>query len=185
MSYSDATYLVLFLPLTILIYNLMPQKHRWKVLLIASYIFFWCISKKLIIFIIFSTFSIHHFGLWLKSIQEERNKLLKEAEKESKKAIRAEYLKKQRKVLLLGVLIHLGILLVLKYSGFALENLNALFAMIKIPISFSITKYMMPIGISFYTLQAISYITDVYHEKIQADRNLGRLALFMTFFPQI
>lgn len=185
MSYSDATYLVLFLPLTILIYNLMPQKHRWKVLLIASYIFFWSISKKLIIFIIFSTFSIHHFGLWLKSIQEERNKLLKEAEKESKKAIRAEYLKKQRKVLLLGVLIHLGILLVLKYSGFALENLNALFTMIKIPISFSITKYMMPIGISFYTLQAISYITDVYHEKIQADRNLGRLALFMTFFPQI
>ena len=178
-------YLAIFLPLTILVYNFMPQKHRPKVLLIASYIFFWSISRKLIIYIIASTFSIHHFGLWLSSIQEERNRLLKEAEKSSKKEIRAQYLKKQRNILALAIIIHIGVLLLLKYSKFIGGNINSVFKMMNIPFTLKIHKYLMPIGISFYTLQAISYITDVYHEKIKADKNLARLALFMTFFPQI
>ena len=73
MTYCDALYAAVFLPLTILIYNIVPQKHRWKVLLIASYIFFWSISGKLIIYLLLSTLSIHHFGLWLTSLQNERN----------------------------------------------------------------------------------------------------------------
>lgn len=185
MTYCDVLYLGIFLPLTILLYNLMPQKHRPKILLIASYIFFWSISKNLVIYIILATFCVHHFGLWLGSIQEERNKLLKEAEKTAKKSIRTEYLKKQRKILLFGVLIHLGLLIVLKYTGFIAGNINSLFELLNIPLNITIPKFMMPIGISFYTLQAISYMMDVYHEKIKADKNLGRMALFMCFFPQI
>ena len=185
MTYCSVLYLAIFLPLTVILYNVLPQKHRWKVLLIMSYLFFFSISRKLIIFIILSSFSIHHFGLWLSSIQEERNKLLKEAEKEAKKGIRAEYLKKQRRVLILATIIHIGILLVLKYTGFIGENINALFKAFNLSFSITIPKLAMPIGISFYTLQAVSYIVDVYHEKIQADKNLGRLCLFMTFFPQI
>ena len=185
MTYCDVAYLGLFLPLTMLIYNIMPKKHRPKVLLIASYIFFWSISNKLIVYIILSTFSIHHFGLWLQSLQTERNNLLKEAEKEKKKGIRADYLKKQRSVLLLGAIIHLGLLLVLKYSAFIGGNINSIFVALKIPFKLTIPKFMMPIGISFYTLQAISYMFDVYHEKVKADRNMGRLALYIAFFPQI
>ena len=57
--------------------------------------------------------------------------------------------------------------------------------MLNLPFNLTIPKFIMPIGISFYTLQAISYIFDVYHEKIKADRNVGRLALYLSFFPQI
>lgn len=185
MTYCDIAYLAIFLPLTMLIYSIMPKKHRSKVLLIASYIFFWSISKKLIVYIIFSTFSIHHFGLWLQSLQIERNNLLKEAEKENKKVIRANYLKKQRIVLLLGVIIHLGLLLVLKYSAFIGGNINSLLNALKVTFKLTIPKFLMPIGISFYTLQAISYMFDVYNEKIKVDRNIGRLALYLAFFPQI
>jgi len=185
MTYCDVAYLAIFLPLTMLIYSIVPEKHRSKVLLIASYLFFWSISKKLIVYIIFSTFSIHHFGLWLQSLQTERNNLLKEAEKERKKEIRANYLKKQREVLVLGAIVHLGLLLVIKYSGFIVGNINSLFSALNLSFNLAIPKFLMPIGISFYTLQAISYMVDVYHEKIKADRNVGRLALYLAFFPQI
>ena len=185
MTYCDVGYLAIFLPLTILIYAIMPQKHRWKVLLLASYVFFWSISKNLIIYILLSTLSIYYIGRKLEKIQEERNAILKSAEKERKKEIRAEYLKKQRKILTIGALFNLVILLVLKYSAFIGGNINNLFSALHLSIKLTIPKFLMPIGISFYTLQAVSYLFDVYHEKIKADNNIGRLALYMAFFPQI
>ena len=185
MTYFGTAYFVVFLPLTILIYNIVPQKHRWKVLLLASYAFFWSISKKLIIYVVGSTFLIHYIGIWLEQIQEERNRLLKEAEKEQKKKIRADYLKKQRRVLAFGVLVNIGILLIVKYTGFIGGNINSLLETLKVSFRLKIPKILMPIGISFYTLQAVSYLVDIYHEKIKADKNIARLSLYLTFFPQI
>ncbi len=185
MTYCDVSYLAIFLPLTILIYNIIPQKHRWKVLLIASYVFFWSISKKLIVYIIATTILIYYFGLWLSKLQQKRDELLKQAEKSDKKNIRAEYLKKQRKILTLGVLINVGILLVVKYTGFIGGNLNSLFKAMNLNFALTIPKILMPIGISFYTLQAVAYMVDVYHEKVKADNNIWRLALYLSFFPQI
>ena len=185
MTYCDAVYLALFLPLTIIIYSIMPKKHRAKVLLLASYIFFWSISRKLIVYVWASTLSIFGFGKWLEALQNKRNVILKDAEKSKKKEIRAEYLKKQRRVLALGALLNIGVLLVVKYTGFVGGNINTLFKALSLHITLKIPKILMPIGISFYTLQAVSYLFDVYHEKIKADNNLGRLALYMCFFPQI
>ena len=71
MSYCDIAYLAVFLPLTILIYNIIPQRHRAKVLLLASYAFFWSISRKLIIYILISTVSIYFFGIWLYKIKKK------------------------------------------------------------------------------------------------------------------
>ena len=185
MTYFGVAYFGVFLPLTILIYNIVPQKHRWKVLLLASYAFFWSISKKLIVYVIGSTFLIHYIGIWLEQIQDERNRLLKEAEKEQKKKIRADYLKKQRRVLAFGVLVNIGILLIVKYTGFIGGNINSLLETLKVSFRLKIPKILMPIGISFYTLQAVSYLVDIYHEKIKADKNIARLSLYLTFFPQI
>ena len=185
MTYFGVAYLVVLLPLTALLYNLLPKKHRWKILLLVSYAFFWLISNKLIIYVIGTTFLIHYIGIWLELIQTERNLALKEAEKEQKKSIRADYLKKQRKVLAFGVIVNVGILLVVKYTGFIGGNINSLLQSLKIPLKLQIPKILMPIGISFYTLQAVSYLVDVYHEKIKADKNIARLSLYLTFFPQI
>lgn len=184
MTYFSAMFAV-FLPLTIIFYNIFPQKHRWKVLLIASYIFFWSISGKLLIYLLLSTLSIHYLGLWITSIQNEKDSILKETEKENKKAVKEKYAKKQRRIVIFGVVLHIGLLAILKYSGFAVENINGLFNLLKVPVQFNIPRFLMPIGISFYTLQAVSYIIDVSRGTIKADKNLGRLALYMSFFPQI
>lgn len=85
-------------------------------------------------------------------------------------------------IVLFAVLIHIGLLVILKYTGFFGENINNLLALFNTDFRFKIPKICIPIGISFYTLQGLSYIIDVYKGKINADDNLGRLALFMAFF---
>lgn len=185
MTYTKPIFLVLFLPLVVIAYNLIPQKHRWKVLLIASYIFFWSISGKLLIYLLVTTGLIYSCGLWLNKIQNDRNEEIKNADKSQKKIIKQKYVKKQRIILVLNSLVLLGMIVVLKYSKFLGTNINSLFQIMNLPIQMPIPSFIMPIGISFYTLQAISYIIDVYKEKIKADRNIGRLALFISFFPQI
>ena len=185
MNYFHVLFIGAFLPLTIILYNIVPQKHRWKVLLAASYVFFWSISGKLIIYLFATTLLMYFFGIWLDKIQRKRDDNLKIAEKEKKKSIRQVSTKKQRKVLTLAAIIMIGTLIVLKYTPFITENINSLLEILRIETKLEIIKFMMPIGISFYTLQALSYILDVYKERIKADRNIGRLALFISFFPQI
>ena len=185
MSYTKPVYLVIFLPIIILIYNIVPQKHRWKVLLLSSYVFFWSISGKLIIYLLVATGVTYLCGLWLKKKQDERNEKLLNVDKEKKKEIKQLYVKKQRKIILLGALILIGLLVVLKYTKFFGTNINLLLNTLNIPIQFKIPNFIMPIGISFYTLQAVSYIVDIYKEKFKADKNIGRIALFLSFFPLI
>ena len=185
MSYTNLTFLFVFLPIVILLYNLIPQKHRWKLLLLASYAFFWSISGKLIIYLLVATVVTYICGLKLRAKQEERDKKLQDIEKEKKKELKHLYVKKQRKIIALGALILIGLLVVLKYTNFFGSNINNLFEALNIPIKLNIPRFIMPIGISFYTLQAVSYIVDVYKEKFNADKNLGRIALFLSFFPVI
>lgn len=185
MTYWGVSFLAVFLPLTIIIYNIVPQKHRWKVLLVASAAFFWSISSKLIVYLIFTTIIMHEFGLWFAVNQKEKEEKLQNCEKEQRKQIKQEYLKKQRRVLVFTSLIQIGILAVLKYSGFFASNINNLLSFLNIPIQIPISRFLIPIGISFYTLQAVSYMIDVYKEKIKPEANIFKLALFISFFPQI
>lgn len=184
-SYISVAYLAMFLPVVIIGYSLLPKRFRPWVLLLSSYGLFWIISGKLLVYLLLSTILIHYGGIWLTLLQRERDDYMANPEGASKKEIRMRYVRKQRFVVSFGVILHMGILVVLKYTPFFGESLNELFARVQLPVTISAPEFAVPIGISFYTLQAVSYILDVYHEKIAADRNLGRLALFMSFFPQI
>ena len=184
-SYCSLAYLVFFLPPVVLIYSIIPRKFRWSVLLTASYIFFWIISGKLLIYLLISTMSIHHTGLWLSDIRRERDGILQTTPSSEKRAVRAAFQKRLRAVAAFGVAIQFAALAVLKYSPFFATNINSLFTALNIPLSVSIPNFIAPIGISFYTLQAMSYIFDVYRGTVRADRNPARLALYMAFFPQI
>lgn len=183
MTYFSPEYFLIFLPITLLLYSLSPRKVKPFLLLFANYLFFFFISGRLIVYLLFSTVSIHHFGLWIDKIQQERKLLLKGLSKEEKKPIKEANDKQQNLVLLLAVVLHIGILAVLKYTPFFTFNLNTVLAHFGLQIKEM--KFMIPIGISFYTLQAVSYMTDVRRGVIKADRNIIRLALFMSFFPQI
>lgn len=185
MSYCSPEYFLILLPIAVLLYGITPKKHKPKMLIFLSYAFFWMISNKLLLYLIASTFSIHHFGLWMNNIKQERDEVLKETEKENKKEVKEKYKKKERRVLKLAILVHIGCLVYLKYTPFFLENINSLLKLWNSTVQFEIPKMLIPIGISFYSLQAVSYMADIYNDKIKADTNLGRLALWMAFFPQI
>lgn len=176
---------LLLLLVTVLLYACLPQKARRFVLLISSYIFFFSISGKLLIFLLFSTLSVHHIGLWLSDIQNECSVSTKGLEREERKTLNALYQKKLRRVMGFACVLHIGALLVLKYTPFFNQNINALLGLLGLQFKIPVPKFLIPIGISFYTLQAVAYLFDVYRKKIPADKNLLRLALFMSFFPQI
>lgn len=185
MFHFSLAYLLLFIPITIGLYSIVPKKYRTIVLLLASYFLFWSISGKLLIFILASTFSIHHFGLWINDLNTSLNKELEDASKEEKKLIKEKYKKKKRKIGTLGVLIHLGVLILLKYTGFFATNINSLLELLNLNINLKIPEFLLPIGISFYTLEAISYIVDVSTGKIEREPSLLKLALYLAFFPYL
>ena len=184
-SYFSIAFLVIFLPVCLILYSLLPQKLRKYFLLAASYGFFWLVSGKLVIYLLLTTLSIHYFGLWLDRMHRTRNEAVKGVEKAERKEIKKRFLKQSRWVLAFAIVLHIGVLLTLKYSPFFTTNLNAVFTMLKLPLQLQVPSYLMPIGISFFTLQAVSYLIDVYRETIPADDNIFRLGLFMSFFPQI
>lgn len=110
---------------------------------------------------------------------------MEQTSKEDRKSIKANYQQQQKLIIALAVVLHIGVLVVLKYSAFFVTNLNAGFELLNLTTTLTVPSFVLPIGISFYTMQAVSYLLDVYKQKIQADRNLFRLALYMSFFPQL
>lgn len=170
-SYFSILFALFFFPFTILLYQIFPNSKRGYVLLSASLIFFWSISGTLILFMFISTLLIYCFGLWTETY-------LKAAS--NKKSFQSK-----KKVLCIVIILLIGILVLCKYTGFFLGNLNNFFTWIKIPFNIQGFNIGIPIGISFYTLQAISYCVDVYHQKIRADRYFPRLLLYLVFFPTI
>lgn len=183
MQYVSIIYLLAFLPTLLLIYKFLPQRHRWKLLLAASYFFFFLLSGKLIVYLLFSTVSIHHIGLWLSKC--DADVLENKKTNENSHGLEAAGALKKRRILWFGVVMHVGILLFLKYFNFFGSNINVLLVKLSPLLQLPQIGLAVPIGISFFTMQALSYMVDVYQKKIKADDNLGRLALYMAFFPVI
>lgn len=155
MEYHLLTYSLLFLPVVILLYQLTPARFRWLVLLTADYVFFWMVSKWLILYLFIATFATYGTGRLLAYVSEHAS-------------VKGKQLtKKKRYILASGIAVTLGMLIVFKY--------------LKV---FGLTL-IAPIGISYYTLETISYMTDVYRGTITAEKNLAKVALFLSFFPQI
>ena len=183
MNYISFVYLIVFIPLVLLAYKIMPKRYRGLVLLLASYAFFFMVSKKLVVYLMLSTVSIYFIGICLSSCK--KNYLEKEKNADDIKKLKIAFTKRKRRILLIGIVFNIGILVVLKYFNFIASNINPILNLLSSPSLLPELKFALPIGISFYTLQAVSYIVDVYQEKIEADKKLPRLALFMSFFPII
>lgn len=182
-TYFSSAYIAMLL-MAVLFYNITPLRARRWVLLIFSYLVFYAISGKLLYYLVFSTLSVHHIGLWLDIVQQEYSRSIAEAAKEDKKALKMKLQKKKQLIMTFALLLHVGILAVLKYSPFFFNNVNWISSLLGTSFQVTVPSYLVPVGISFYTLQAIAYLFDIYRSKIKPDRNLLRLALFMGFFPQ-
>lgn len=183
MAYYKIGYFLLLLPVTLFMYQLVPKKLRWFVLFCSSLVFLQYFSGKYVFYIGITGVIAYVAALVLKLQKKKAKEKLKELAKEDKKLFKTKENKKEKLVCAVGVLLMLGILLYLKYYNFFAENVNNLVADGRRLLSFK--QLILPLGISFYTLQAIGYVVDVYWGKVDAEKNPLKLLLFLIFFPTI
>ncbi len=186
MSFVSSSFL-LFIAAVVLVYFITPKKFRWVVLLLSSYFFYWVGSQWLILVHFLTALFTWGIGLWIYKINSTGKLALKDSadtlSKEEKKALKEKTKKQARAVMWLGIVVDLGILLFLKYWNFFIGNVNPILR--KLNFTFPELDLLLPLGISFYTLQAMAYMIDISRGKIQPDRNPLKFMLFMSFFPQI
>lgn len=185
MAYHTSIYLFVFLPLALLSYQLTPKRKRWITLLAFSYIFFWMISGRLVFWLIGISLFTHYTGVWLTWMKFKCKKETAVLTRQESKVTHQEYKKKEKMILIFGILCLLSVLMSLKYYNFFAENVNNILNISGIDFNFEIKTLLVPVGLSFYTLQAIGYMADVYWEKTDVYWHPGKTLLFLSFFPQI
>ena len=180
---------VVFLALSAALYFLTPKRCRWVTLFVVNYVFYFLAGGRYFVYLLATTLTTYLAAVMLGNMASKNKTAFAEAkaglDKEGRKAWKAAFARKKRFVLVPAPLLNFGILSVLKYSGFVCNNLNALFARLGVGGELPIFRFLLPLGISFYTFQSMGYLIDVYREKVEPERNLAKLALFISFFPQI
>lgn len=181
-----STGFVLFFVFAAVIFYLVPQKIKWIILLAFSYIFYALNDVKAVIFILFST-AVSFFAAKVmdKISAEYEAKLLAETDKKNRKEIRAECKKKKKVFASAGVVSSFLVLAVLKYANFFLSNAAGLAGFFGFDFKFRPFDFILPLGISFYSFQVVSYILDVYNGKYRAEKNFFHYALYVSYFPSI
>jgi len=160
-----------FVAVSVAAYYLVPQRFRWIILLIASYVFYMVGGWQTVFYIIFTTMVTYLAGIALGRINAKLEVLQKNGDDKNR-------LKKRKKwIAILALLLCFGILFVLRYWDF---TMGALFASDRF-----VLNLLIPLGVSFYIFQSVGYVIDVYRGKHPPERNPVKYALFVSFFPQI
>ena len=157
MVFSSITFMYYFLPIVLLIYFIVPSKFKNLVLLLSSLGFYFYGEPTYIWVLLLSCF-INYISALLIDKYRKRSKL----------------------ILILAVIFNLGMLMYFKYTNFFIENINNLFK-----LDINSIKVIMPIGISFFTFQTLSYVIDVYTKKVKANKNFITFASYVSLFPQL
>ena len=179
---------IIFIAALLVVYYLFPKKYQWTLLLAASYFFYAFSGIENFAFIIATTVSCFFVARAMEKRrirEDEFVALNKESmDKESRKAYRAGEKKKRFRILLIGLVFNFGMLAVMKYTAFAIGNVNSVIGLFgAAPIG--IPSLLLPMGISFFVFQSTGYLIDVYRGKTFAEKNIAKLALFVSFFPQL
>ncbi len=179
----------LFLILLFIIYYIIPKKYQWMLLLCASYIFYCFAGIEYLLFIVSTTVTTYVVTHKIGKIQSKQSEFLKLNKETMSRDERKEYKNrmkaKQREWMVICLLFNFGILAIIKYSNFAIQNINALMRFYNPERELSYLNLLVPLGISFYTFQSMGYVIDIYREKYEYEKNIFKLALFVSFFPQL
>lgn len=156
-----------FVCASLIVYSLLPRRRRWVALLISSAIAILSASRFGFVFIAFSAASLHFAGRALARMDAKTQKA------------------QRKSILLLALGLNLGVLLLLKFVPEGLAILDGAFGTALSAIRAPIHAYLLPIGLSYYTLQAIAYLLDVYWGRIPAETSYFKLLLYLSYFPQL
>ncbi|MCM3701157.1 MBOAT family protein [Paenibacillus macerans] len=162
MVFSSSIFLFCFLPLVLIGYFLLKIEYRNAFLLLASLFFYAWGEPKFVFVIILSILINYIFGLLINLCRSKFNITI------------------CRLTMIIGVLANCGLLFYFKYFDFFISSLNSVTG-----LSFELQHIVLPIGISFFTFQGLSYVIDVYLQKVNVQKNLLKFALFKSFFPQL
>lgn len=170
MLFNSIQFLIFF-PIVCLVYFAIPHKIRWIWLLFASYYFYMCWNPKYALLMLTSTVITWLSGVFIDKFGKIENE---------KKSVKLKKI-----TVAVSFVSNLMILFVFKYSGFAADTVNAVFSRLNAGVSVPKFDLVLPVGISFYTFQALGYTMDVYRNDIPSEKNLFRYMLFVSFFPQL
>lgn len=165
---------LLFFPLVVMIYLIVPPKARYLWLLAASYYFYMGWNPKYALLIAFSTLITFLSGI-----------LMEREEKRQPDQGREGIVRRKKLIVAASFVINIGILVSFKYMDFLLGSVNRILAALHIQLLSKPFDVLLPVGISFYTFQALSYTMDVYRGEVKAEKNIFKYALFVSFFPQL
>lgn len=164
MLFNSLSFLIFF-PIVLLIYFIIPKKIRYIWLLIASYYFYMCWNARYALLLLASTLITYVAGLVIGYCEQKVA---------VKKAVVAG-----------SLILNFGILFFFKYFDFALSGIEKVLERFGVAFETPQLDILLPVGISFYIFQAVGYTVDVYRGKIDAEKNVLRYALFVSFFPQL
>jgi D-alanyl-lipoteichoic acid acyltransferase DltB (MBOAT superfamily) len=146
------------------VYFAIPYRFRWVLLLCASYYFYICWKPVYALLLFLSTFVVYYAGIQMG---------------------KTEIKSKRKKFLILSLFSNLGLLFLFKYYHFFNDSLRTLFAQYNLFYGIPALKFLLPVGISFYTFKSLSYSIDVYRGNQAPEKHLGIFALYVAFFPQL
>lgn len=162
MVFSSAIFLFLFLPIVFILYYISPKKLRNTIMFLASLLFYAWGEPIYIFIMLFSTV-----------FDYENGRLIEKFRKQEKEKI-------CKVILILSIVVNLGLLMFFKYTDFFVGNINGLFG-----LSIDSLGLALPIGISFYTFQTLSYTIDVYRGVVQTQHNIINFGMYVSMFPQL
>lgn len=166
MLFSSITFLYYFLPVVLFLYFIFPKKGRNLVLLISSAVFYAWGEPKYVFLMFFSILSGWVFGFYIEKYRGT---------------------KKSKLFMVVSVSINMGLLVLFKYADFFIETLNWVLqkSSLSMDASIPLLKLALPIGISFYTFQIISYTIDLYYNRMKPQKNIITFAAYVALFPQL
>lgn len=188
MSLTSIEFL-LFAMAVVFLYYILPKRVQWYVLLAASLLFYSLAGMRSVVYILVTASSTYVATRMMQQIADRQRAAIRESviplSREEKTNLKASGKRRRKRVMIACLILNFGILCAFKYFHFALAQLNALLSVLggrEIPDTF---RLLVPLGISFYTFQTVGYLIDVFWEKVDAERNFGKVLLFVSFFPQI
>mgnify|MGYP005889238223 FL=1 len=155
MVFTSINFLYYFLPTVLILYFIVPKKYKNLLLLISSLLFYFYGEPKYIILMVIEIVLAYFEARLIEKY-------------------------KSKEIFIFSIFIHVLLLCIFKYTNFLITNINGIFN-----TNISLLNIVLPIGISFYTFQIISYLVDVYKEKVKAQKNFISLATYVSLFPQL
>src|SRR4030042_1856745 len=160
----NSIHFLIFFVIVVTLYFALKYKYRWILLLIASLYFYMSWKAEYVVLIVFSILVCYSSARY---IQDGKNQRLRKF------------------FLVLSLVVNFGILFAFKYFNFFSLSVSNFLQQYSIQFPPIALKFLLPVGISFYTFQALSYVVDVYRREMPAEKHVGIFALYVTFFPQL